>query len=339
MKRRLLVLAGVAAATAAIGGTAAAGSSPTVATGGTSAVGQNSAVLHGTVNPNGSSTTYYFQWGLTNSYGTNASPLAAGAGVKTLSVHQPATGLIQGTTYHYRLVATNQFGTAVGRDRTFKTTGHAPPGVITGSAVGLNATGVTLGGAVYPQGSVTDWWFQWGTTIAYGQQTAAKTTPATTAPQLVASSLQGLLAPATVYHFRLVASHGGSATAYGSDGNFMTYPIVKPVPRLLAATRPGRARHRPYVFSSTGSIVPPSSFPARYVCNGNVTIRFFRGLRQVGFTLAGIQPNCTFAARTVFARIPGRRSRRPVRLRVVIRSIANNYLNTSRAPNEHVTLG
>ena len=72
----------------------------------------------------------------------------------------------------------------------------------------------------------------------------------------------------------------------------------------------------------------------------NVTIRFFRGLRQVGFTLAGIQPNCTFFARTAFFGFPGGRPKhRPLHLRVVIRSLSNQYLLTNRAPIEHVRLG
>ena len=122
----------------------------------------------------------------------------------------------------------------------------------------------------------------------------------------------------------------------------MTYPSPRPVPNVVASTKPFRDRHRPYVFTTTGAVIGPSSIPAQYACNGNVTIRFFRGLRQVGFTLAGIQPNCSFSAQTVFNRIPGGRRRhphRPVQLRVVIRSISNNYLATNRASIEHVKLG
>lgn len=76
--------------------------------------------------------------------------------------------------------------------------------------------------------------------------------------------------------------------------------------------------------------------PAQYACRGNVTIRFFRGLHQVRFTLAGVQPNCTFAARTVFTGLPGLRS--PVHLRVVIRYVSTPYLRTNRARYGHVTL-
>jgi hypothetical protein len=338
MKRRVEVLAAALAASAVIGGAAAAASSPAVVTGGTSKVTQTSAVLHGTVNPNASSTTYFFQWGLTTGYGVNAAARSAGSGVKPVAVAQTAAGLIPGTTYHYRLVATNQFGTTVGADRMFTTAGHPPPDVATGPATQVNAAGSTLTGVINPRSLKTTWWFQWGQTTGYGEQTAAQSIAAGSATQNVSWSLQGLLAPGTIYHYRLVASHGGAATSYGADGAFMTYPSPRPIPRVRATTKPLHARHRPYVFTTSG-IVGPTWVPSAYACSGNVTIRFFRGTRQVGFTIAGLGPNCRFSAPTAFKRVPRPRSHRPARLRVVIRFLATGYLAGNRAPIEHVTLG
>ena len=339
MKRKLEVTVAVLAASAVVGGVAAAASSPAVTTAGTSHVTGTSAILHGTVNPNGSSTTYYFQWGLTNGYGDNGKPQSAGGGIKAIAVQQTAGGLIPGTAYHYRLVATNQSGTTVGADRTFTTTGHPPPGVTTGPANQVNINGATLTGAINPAGAPTTWHFDYGGTASYGLMTNSQTIPAGTSPRSVAWSLQ-LLAPGTIYHFRLVASHAGAVTSYGGDQTFMTFPFPRPVPRVTASTRPAHAFHRPYVLTTRGAVIGPSSTPPQYACNGNVTIRFFRGTKQVAFTLAGIQPNCTFGAQTVFSRLPvGPHGQRPVRLRVVIRSIANSYLATNRASIERVKLG
>jgi hypothetical protein len=342
MIRKLLVPAAVFAATAMLTGVAAAGAPPIVKTRQPTRITEHTAVLRGIVNPNGASSTYYFQFGLTTGYGSNTAPRAGGAGVRAFNVQQAATGLVQGTVYHYRLVATNQFGTSVGADRTFKSAGRTPPGVLTGAAGRLSTTSATLVGAVYPQGLATRWFFQWGTSTAYGQNTAAQSFPASSTAQVVASSLQGILAPGVIYHFRLVASHGGGAVSYGNDASFMTYPSPRPAPQVTASTNPSRARSGPYVFTTAGQLVPPATIPGQYGCNGNVTIRFFRGLKQVGFTLAGIQPNCSFAARTTFGTIPGGRPlhpHRPVELRVVVRSISNNYLATNKPPNEHVKLG
>ena len=78
----------------------------------------NTALLNGIVNPNGASTTYYFQFGLTNGYGSNTAPRAGGAGVQRVRrPARPRPGSSREPTYHYRLVATNEFGTTVGADR------------------------------------------------------------------------------------------------------------------------------------------------------------------------------------------------------------------------------
>jgi hypothetical protein len=338
MRRKFQVAAAVVTGSAVLAGVAGAASSPAVVTGGTSSRTNTSAVLNGTVNPNGSSTTYYYQWGPTTGYGATSKPASAGQGTKAVSVKATAAGLAPGTTYHYRLVATNQFGTSAGRDRTFKTTGHPPPGVVTGPATQLASNGATLTGAVYPSGQNTTWWFNWGTSTSYGEQTAKQVASSTTPEEGVADSLQGLLAPGTIYHYQLVASHGGStATSFGADSTFMTYPTHRPYALVHARTRPKTAARRPYVLTTTGSI-NPASIPAQWGCHGNVTIRFFDGRRQVRFTLAGVQPNCTFGAQTVFQNLP-RHSRAPVHLHVVIRFVATPYLAGNRAPYEHITLG
>ena len=92
---------------------------PQVVTGWASYLTGSSAQLNGTVNPNGLSTTYYFQWGLTPSYGnlTGNQPAGSGAGVMAISAN--ISGLSPGVFYHCRLVATNSAGTSYGSDRTF----------------------------------------------------------------------------------------------------------------------------------------------------------------------------------------------------------------------------
>ena len=87
-----------------------------------------------------------------------------------------------------------------------------------------------------------------------------------------------------------------------------------------------------------GSVMGPTWIPAQYACNGDVTIRFFRGLKQVGFTLAGIQPNCTFTGSTVFNRSPGAAGPPPGHAASVVRSNPNNYLEP-QGPERAVELG
>src|SRR3954453_16351513 len=86
---------------------------PSVTTGAASSIGSSSATLAGSVNPNGSATTWWFQYGPNTSYGSTAPSTAASAGSGT-SAQPPSvslTGLRRKTSYHYRLVARNPSGT------------------------------------------------------------------------------------------------------------------------------------------------------------------------------------------------------------------------------------
>ncbi len=127
--RRMLILAvsalGILAAGAltplgsAIGASSA---TPTATTGNATNVSQNLATLNGTVNPNGTATTYVFQYGTTTAYGSMSSTASAGAGTAPVAASRNVTGLTPGTTYHYRIVATNsQNKKAFGLDQTFTT--------------------------------------------------------------------------------------------------------------------------------------------------------------------------------------------------------------------------
>jgi DNA-binding beta-propeller fold protein YncE len=97
---------------------------PSVQTGGSSEVEDTSAAVYGSVNPNGFQTTFYFEYGTTESYGNRipvASDGVAGQGLLTRHLARTISGLAPQTTYHYRLTAQNSVGHAVGADRTFTT--------------------------------------------------------------------------------------------------------------------------------------------------------------------------------------------------------------------------
>src|SRR5690348_1769990 len=94
---------------------------PTAATGGASAVGRTAATLGGTVDPGGKVARWHFEYGTTTAYGleSGGGETTAGSGPEAVSVG--VVSLSAGTTYHYRLVATNEDGTVQGADRTFRT--------------------------------------------------------------------------------------------------------------------------------------------------------------------------------------------------------------------------
>jgi hypothetical protein len=94
---------------------------PTVTTGGTSARGETEATLHGTVNPGGEATEYWFEYGTTNTYGSKTEKKPLPASGSDQSVEATLTKLAPGTEYHYRLVAENLQGIREGTDSTVTT--------------------------------------------------------------------------------------------------------------------------------------------------------------------------------------------------------------------------
>jgi hypothetical protein len=119
----------------------AKGAAPAAATGGVTGVSSSGATLHGTVNPEGKTTIYRFEYGPTPRYGSSVPAPAGSAGGSTSAVSESAAigGLEPSTTYHYRIEATSPSGTADGADRTFTT----PPGVGYGTASSAGAAHVS----------------------------------------------------------------------------------------------------------------------------------------------------------------------------------------------------
>jgi hypothetical protein len=99
----------------------APGGKPTATTGAASSVTYESAQLAATVNPGNESTEVYFQYGTTDTYGYQSAPTQLPAGTATVPVSIAISGLAAGTTYHYRIVATNASDTSLGVDKSFQT--------------------------------------------------------------------------------------------------------------------------------------------------------------------------------------------------------------------------
>jgi hypothetical protein len=220
------LLIGLVALTA---GPALAASAPGAATGDPSGLTDTQASLAGTVNPQGQLTSYAFQYGTTTAYGQQSALTSAGSGTADVPVTADLAGLTAGTTYHFRVIATNATGTTVGADRTFRTTGTAPPpptapAATTGGA-SVNGASAILDGSVTPNGVATSYYFEFGTTANYGQQTPPQGAGSGSGAVSVSATLSGLTASAT-YHYRLVAVGPNGAFAIGDDKTFTTAGAV-----------------------------------------------------------------------------------------------------------------
>ena len=203
---------------------------PTVSTGAATNVTPTSAQINGSVNANGISTTYHFEYGPTASYGSATQSAAAGSGTSPVSVSATLSGLRSGAVYHYRLVAASAGGTVNGADRslTASSTPPAPamPGVILSAATNVTTTGAQLNGWVNPNGAGTSYHFEYGLTSSYGTSTSSASAGPGTDTVSVSATIGGL-APGSAYHCRLVAVSSGG-TSYSGDSVFTTPAVVRP---------------------------------------------------------------------------------------------------------------
>ena len=190
---------------------------PAIITTAATGVTATAATLNGTINPNGLTATYHFEWGTSVSYGNSTTPASAGSGSSAVPVSAPISGLSGGITYHFRLVGTNSEGTTTGNDMSF-TTGAAAVTTTTPSAITL--TSATGGGTVVSDGgvTVTARGVCWGTsanpTIAGSHTTDGGGLGTFT------SSITPLTS-STLYHVRAYATNT-NGTVYGDDLTFTT---------------------------------------------------------------------------------------------------------------------
>ncbi len=101
-------------------------SAPIVAAGTASAATESAATVAGSVNPSAFATTAHIEYGTSTAYGSSTSPQSVSAGTSPAQVSAALAGLTAGTTYHFRIVASNRDGTTAGPDATFTTTKPAP---------------------------------------------------------------------------------------------------------------------------------------------------------------------------------------------------------------------
>jgi Bacterial Ig-like domain (group 3)/FG-GAP-like repeat len=101
------------------------GGAPVVTTGAPSGVSSTGATLAATVDAHGSATAYVFEYGTTTMFGSLGAIANAGSSNGAQSISSTLSGLSPGTTYLYRIVATNANGTTPGAVHMFTTSGVA----------------------------------------------------------------------------------------------------------------------------------------------------------------------------------------------------------------------
>jgi hypothetical protein len=222
----LLLLVGLFSLTAVA--TALADDPPAVVTApGASASAATTATVGGSVDPHGSAVSdchVEYSTDMSYTYKSACAP-DPGAGSGAVAVSAALTDLQPGTTYHFRLVATNAGGTAGGDDATFTTAQPPVPIVTTGGVAGFDVGNATVKGTINPNGSNASCKVEYGPTTNYDESKLCDTSlGAGTTPVDVQALLTGLV-PGQTIHYRFVSTND-AGTAMGADQTLFTPAIV-----------------------------------------------------------------------------------------------------------------
>jgi hypothetical protein len=114
---------------------------PTVTTGVATLVHSTGARLNGLAASGGRGGFCSFEFGTTTAYGTTLSSGSIAAGPTPQVCFRGASGLVPGTTYHFRVIARNDSGTTNGIDAVFTTPVRAPfPDITRPTVIGTSLT-------------------------------------------------------------------------------------------------------------------------------------------------------------------------------------------------------
>jgi hypothetical protein len=240
-----------------------------VSTSGNGGVG--SATLTALVNPRGFDTSYHFEYGVDDSYGSSTTETVLGGGFDDLNATATIGGLESGRTYQFRVVATNAGGTSTGDDATVRV---RPAPSISGLSVSdVGHDRATLHAWINANGVATAYRFECGPSVAYGLVSPAL--PASigsgSAVLPVSSTLTGL-APGTTYHQRTIAT-SAAGESVGPDQTFTTLPAPGPP----APSRSGSGSAAPLPLSPPKTPLQVASLTrtqlATWARTGRVTLR------------------------------------------------------------------
>jgi hypothetical protein len=207
---------------------------PRITSEATTGIEHYGATIHARVDPDELESEYHFEYGESTSYGTEV-PLGGAkipAGEVPVAESATLSGLKIGTTYHFRVVASNGAGITFGPDQTFTT---IPPALIESESVAqVSSTGATLQTQVNPLGHDTHFYFQYGSESCEANPASCTNVPVPPGSDLGSSEtgqpasvrLQELN-PSTTYHYRVLASNS-LGTAEGAERTFTTQPPAEP---------------------------------------------------------------------------------------------------------------
>jgi hypothetical protein len=187
-------------------------------------VTETTAMLHGLLNPLGSEKDgWYFAYNIGSSCtGGATTPLEPELEQFFVPVQTTVTGLTPNAKYAFCLVERNEAGEVTAGNAVSFTAKPEAPIVEEESFSNVGSASATLNARINPEGTPSTYYFEYGTSAAYGSRTAVSSLGFSVGG--VQATLGGLT-PDTVYHFRVVTTNSSDQTSYGSDVSFSTFPV------------------------------------------------------------------------------------------------------------------
>jgi uncharacterized repeat protein (TIGR01451 family) len=295
------------------------GSAPSAVTYSASSIGQNSGTLNGTVNPNGLSTTAWFEWGSNSSLGSVTGSQSVGNGTSHSNISTFLGSLSTNTTYYYRVVAQNSAGTSYGSIVSFTTSyggsqGGAPS-VSTQSAYSINQNSATLQGNANPNGNYTSAWFEYGTSYSLGYISSSQSIGSGSSSSGFSVSVYNLN-PYTTYYYRAVAQNS-YGTTYGTILSFTTSNYGGGGQQYsLPSVSTNSATNLSQSSATLNGLVNPNGnyanawfeYGTNYALGTTVgyqTVGTYYGSSQIQYNLTGLQQNTTYYYRAIASNSSG----------------------------------
>lgn len=203
---------------------------PSAPTGVSATAGDGQVILSWTAVTGASSYNIY--------YGATAGVTTASTKITGATSPNTITGLTNKTAYYFAVTASNEGGESALSSEIAGTphlAGASAP--TTGAATNITNTYATLvGGFANPSGYTTESRFEYGTTTAYGTNTASLfySDPGNIAPSI---GITGLTA-ATTYHYRFGIKTSDGTWWYGDDKTFTTSSLAAKTSIVTSLTYP-----------------------------------------------------------------------------------------------------
>lgn len=239
----------------------------------------NSATLNGTVNPNMLSTIVSIEWGKSISYGNTISVAESPVtGSIATDVKVDLSGLTPGTTYHFRIKATNDLGITNSDDMQFTTLGQVPT-IINQNASDITISASKITGSINPNYLPTTVSIEWGPTTSYENTFSYSHNPLSGSTPISIIHILNHLAPGTTYHFRISATNELGTTR----GNDLTFLTLGGLPLIQAKT----VANLQYTSATIKGSVNPNYFWAGVSFEWGTTISYGNTIDAIPDTLNG----------------------------------------------------